>query len=54
MNATTLLKVIRKKCLDCSGDVRKEVQECPLKDCPLWEYRLGDPKKKKSKDEEKE
>jgi hypothetical protein len=41
------LKSIRKKCLDCSGDSRKEVKECPILDCPLYPYRFGkNPKRK--------
>lgn len=37
----TPLRAIRKKCLDCSGGSRKEVRECPCRDCPLYLYRLG-------------
>ena len=35
------LKVIRKKCLDCSADSYAEVNRCLVKDCPLWSYRFG-------------
>lgn len=42
-----LLKVIHRKCMDCTYDQIKEVQLCPAKDCPNWLYRMGkDPEKK--------
>lgn len=34
-----LLDAIRRKCLDCSGNMRREAQTCKLKECPLWPYR---------------
>ncbi|WP_308575028.1 hypothetical protein [uncultured Fusobacterium sp.] len=34
-------QAIRKKCLDCSANNRAEVKNCPIKDCPLYRYRLG-------------
>lgn len=34
-------EAIRKKCLECSGDSRKEALLCHLFDCPLWEWRTG-------------
>lgn len=37
----TPLQAIRKKCLDCSCENAKEVRLCPVKDCPLYEFRLG-------------
>lgn len=37
----TPLKAIRAKCLDCSAGSAKEVRLCPVKSCPLWEYRFG-------------
>jgi len=37
----TRQQAIRKKCLDCSGYQPKEVRLCPIKDCPLYRYRLG-------------
>jgi hypothetical protein len=37
----TPLKAIRLKCLDCSGDSTKEVRLCPIKDCPIYMYRMG-------------
>lgn len=37
----TPLKAIRKKCLECSNYQYKEVELCPIKDCPLYPYRFG-------------
>ena len=37
----TRAKAIRLKCLDCCGQLRQEVKECPVTKCPLWRYRLG-------------
>ena len=39
---TTLKRVIRKHCLDCSGFAPLEVRECPVYHCPLYDFRLGD------------
>ncbi len=36
-----LLKVIRKKCLDCCCNQHSEVRKCPITDCSLWPYRMG-------------
>lgn len=38
----TLLVAIRAKCWDCSGNSRREVESCLLKDCPLYPYRSVD------------
>ena len=38
-SSDALLIAIRSKCLDCSGNQRKEVERCRLKDCPLYPYR---------------
>jgi len=38
---TPLLKVIRKKCLDCCGGLHGEVRKCPIINCPLWPYRMA-------------
>lgn len=35
------LQRIREKCLECSAGSPQEVALCPIKDCPLYEYRLG-------------
>jgi hypothetical protein len=37
----TPIKAIRKKCLECSNYQYKEVELCPIKDCPLYPYRFG-------------
>ena len=36
-----ILKVIRRKCLDCSAGQTTEVRNCPVTACPLWPYRMG-------------
>jgi hypothetical protein len=33
-------KAIADKCLDCSGNSKKEVNMCPITDCPLFPFRL--------------
>ena len=44
---TTSLKAIRMKCLDCCEGSKKEVELCPVDDCPLYFYRFGhNPKRK--------
>jgi len=39
--ATTPVKAIRAKCLDCSAGSFHEVKECVIPDCPLYPFRLG-------------
>lgn len=41
MAKLTPMKAIRAKCLECSCGQYKEVRLCPIKDCALYEYRLG-------------
>ena len=54
MAIRTPIKAIRAKCLDCSCGQFVEVRECPVTECPLWEYRLGNsPKKEPQETEEK-
>jgi hypothetical protein len=36
-----LLKIIREKCLDCCCGSPVEVKLCPVKNCPLFPYRMG-------------
>ncbi|MEZ5902559.1 MAG: hypothetical protein R3D88_04510 [Alphaproteobacteria bacterium] len=36
-----LLKIIRKKCLDCCAGQHSEVRICHITACPLWPYRMG-------------
>lgn len=38
-NTKELLAAIRKKCMDCCGNMRSEVQSCNIKECPLYPYR---------------
>jgi len=37
----TFSRVIKEKCLDCSGGVRSEVRDCWATNCPLFPYRFG-------------
>lgn len=41
MAKRTPLKAIRAKCLDCTNGQNVEIRECPITDCPLFEYRMG-------------
>jgi hypothetical protein len=41
----TPLEAIRKKCLQCSNYQPKEVELCPIIDCPLYLFRFGKSKK---------
>jgi len=41
MAKLTPLKAIRKKYLECCNGQYKEVRECSIKDCALWQYRDG-------------
>lgn len=41
MSDLTPVKAIRLKCLDCSCYQVKEVRNCDLQDCFLYEYRMG-------------
>lgn len=36
-----LIRVIRKKCIDCCCGQHSEVNKCHITDCPLWPYRMG-------------
>ena len=46
MSNLTPLKAIRLKCLDCSCYQVKEIRDCDIKTCPIFEFRMG--KKPKS------
>lgn len=37
--AEELLALIRQYCLSCSGGSRKEVEQCPITQCPFFPYR---------------
>ena len=39
--ATTPLKAIREKCLDCCCYQLAEVRECGAERCPLYPFRMG-------------
>lgn len=41
MAKLTPLKAIRAKCRDCTCNQVVEIRECPITDCPLYEYRMG-------------
>jgi hypothetical protein len=34
-------RAIKIKCLDCSGDSKKDVTVCQIVACPLWPFRFG-------------
>lgn len=40
-NRLSPLHSIRKKCLECSGYSKLEIELCPMKDCSLYEFRFG-------------
>ena len=46
MKHRTPMKAIREKCIDCSNRQLKEVRLCPVRRCPLWNYRMGHRPKK--------
>lgn len=37
----TFAKAIRRYCLECSNQSPSEVRECPIPDCPLYQFRFG-------------
>ena len=39
--ATTPLKAIKEKCLDCCFGNSYEVKMCPAEKCPIWPFRQG-------------
>ena len=41
MAIRTPLKAIRAKCFDCCCGQFQEIKLCTVKDCPLYEYRMG-------------
>ena len=38
---TSVLKAVKKHCLECSGYQRDEVKLCTVTKCNLWPFRLG-------------
>lgn len=45
-----LFAAIRSKCMDCSGNCKKMVERCTVRDCPLYPYRKGNTANKKAED----
>lgn len=41
MEVLTPIKVMRAKCVDCSGGQLSEVRLCPVTTCVLWPYGMG-------------
>lgn len=41
MKVQDLLRAIVRKCLDCSGGDKEQVDNCPVRDCPLYPWRKG-------------
>ena len=41
MAKLTPLRAIRAKCRDGTCNQEKEIRDCRILDCPLWEYRMG-------------
>ena len=37
----TPLRAIKKHCLECSGYEKRQVWECVIKDCVLYDFRKG-------------
>ena len=40
-------QAIRKHCIECSGGSVKEVEECNIKNCYLYDFRMGKSKTNK-------
>jgi len=38
---TSVLKAVRKRCLDCCAYQRDEVKYCSCTNCALWPFRFG-------------
>lgn len=50
----TPIQAIRRKCLECCNGQHKEIRECLIDSCALYEFRIGDryPKKDESNTEQ--
>ena len=35
------LRNLRERCLDCTGGEQGRVRTCDVRECPLWDYRMG-------------
>lgn len=38
-NLRKIKRAVKNYCLACSGDSKTEAEKCPIKECPLWDYR---------------
>lgn len=54
LNNITPLKAIRLKCIDCCNGNKNEVKKCPIKNCPLYIFKLGKTQKDKEVDTQEE
>ena len=52
MNVDEPLRVIKAKCLDCSGGCARLAEQCEVKECPLYAYRPAAPKRGKKKEKQ--
>lgn len=41
VEAPSMARAIKEKCLDCSGGGSAEVRDCTVINCPLFPYRFG-------------
>ena len=52
--AVPVLRAIRAKCLDCSGEQQSEVLKCVAVSCALWAFRMGtNPYRKEMSEEQR-
>lgn len=40
-NNLTPVKAIRQKCKECTGGSLKDIRNCLIADCPLFQFRMG-------------
>lgn len=38
----TPMQAIRRKCLECCNGQKREIKECTVKTCPLYEFRISE------------
>ena len=53
MARRSMSRAIAEKCIDCSGGQKREVENCPIKNCPLYPYRMGKAEKEPKTDARK-
>lgn len=46
----TPMQAIKAKCLDCTCGQREEIKLCPIKNCPLYDFRLGNNPNRKQRE----